>query len=706
MRITRFILISTALAWLSIVTFSYYIVHKPFTLDTLRRLGDSIAGVALPPPDQNNVLAFADSLGNVIVALMIFLLTAAVGRYATSQYEFASPLEAICLRAGIGLGIFSFATLGLGLIGLLNPPALFWSLFLLVAIRFRNDLFAIVRDVLAIQLPIPSRFERALAGFIAVSLIIAALFALMPPISWDSQTYHLVEPQHAIELGRIAPPPDIVYFSFPSLGEMLFLGAMILKSDIAAQMVHFGYLILMLGAILAFANRFSSPRVGWLACAILIAVPSLLVVSTNAYVDVMLVFYAFAAFYTCIIALDKSDNRWFVLTGVFAGMAMGIKYTGIFVPVAIFILILFHNRNRYWLSAASYLLSTMLFAAPWYLRNLIFTGNPVYPFLFGGRYWDAFRAEWFSRFGSGLVTMPLKILTAPWDATVFGLEGSEPYSATIGPLLLAILPLALFQIVNTRANKTNQASVSNQYEFRFTFYILVFSLALYLFWLYGIVESKLLIQTRLLYPAFPTLAIGAAIVFDRLSAFDLAQFSLQRFVRLLLVIILALTLLGYALAFAANNPLAFIFGAVSRDAFLKGTLGDYYSAATFINSELPRDSKIVSLWEPRSYYIHRAIQPDVILDLFEHRLSQTRDVDVIALGWQDAGYTHVLLYRKGLNQLFTSQYDPVSREDVQTLQEFLTRYAQLVYGEPLAVEGNEIVKAEGAPYAIYVLRWK
>lgn len=706
MKIPRPLLIFIGIVWLFAVTFTFYIVHKPFTADSLTGLGDTLAKGILPQsPTWDNVLALVDTLANIIVISAILLLAATLGWRVTRRFEFASPLEAISFRAGLGLGLLSFVTFGLGLLGLLNP-ILFWLLMLAAAFLGRDDLLASFSEFRDFRLEISSRFERALVAFVAASLIIAFLFALTPPIAWDSQTYHLVEAKHAMEQGRITSPPDIVYFSFPSLGEMLFLAAMILKGDIAAQILHFDYLLLTLGLLFAFANRYFNSPVAWLACAILIAVPSLLSVATNAYVDVMLVFYAFGAFYVLMIAFEKNELRWYAFAGAFAGMAMGVKYTGMFAPLAIFILILIRNGLGSFRSAIVYLLFAAIFASPWYLRNLFFTGNPVYPFLFGGPYWDAFRSEWFSRFGSGLVTTPLKILTAPWDATVFGLEGTESYSATIGPLLLALLPLLLLQTLNSKLKFTPGAPRTTHHELHLTFYVFVFSLILYLVWLAGIAESKLLIQTRLLYPAFPTLALGAAIAFDRLRLLDLVQFSFQRFTQLLIVLVLGLTLLSYALAFVGNNPLAFLTGAVSRNAFLEGRLGGYYRAAEFINTELPRDARLIALWEPRSYYIRQAIQPDVILDLFEHRLSQTRDADIIARGWRDAGYTHVLLYRKGLNQLFTSQYDPVSAEDVRILQALLARSGRLVYGEPLEIESNEIVHAESAPYAIYMLEPK
>jgi 4-amino-4-deoxy-L-arabinose transferase-like glycosyltransferase len=468
-------------------------------------------------------------------------------------------------------------------------------------------------------------------------------------------------------------------------------------------LTHIGFFLLTLGAVFTFAQRYFNSSVAWLACAILVTVPSLLNVATSAYVDAMLAFYAFAAFYALMLALEKDGARWYALAGAFAGLAASVKYTALIVPVAIFVLILLRNRDRNLTFTVHFSLIAILFALPFYLRNLIFTGNPVYPFFFGGSYWDAFRADHFSRFGSGLIATPLKIFTAPWDATIFGVEGGVDYSATIGPLLLALLPLLLLQIRNSQSAIDNSEPRNAQPEIRFTLYALLFSLILYLFWLFGIAESKLLIQTRLFFPAFPTLALLAALALEQLGAFDLAQFSLARFARLLTALILGMTLLSYALAFVSNNPLAYVTGAQSRDQFLRGALGDYYTTAQFINTQLTRNSRTLALWEPRSYYVDRDIQPDVVLDSFPHVLSQMRDADGIVRAWHDLGYTHVLLYRKGLNQLVTTQYDPVSLDDVRVLQAILGQHARLIYGEPLEIAQNEIVHADAVPYAIYAL---
>jgi hypothetical protein len=688
---------------------NYYIVHKPFSAE--------------------NALALLNVLGDVVVVGALVALGAALGRRALRALTFDSPLDALVLQTGIGLGLLALATFVLGLV--VVNRWVFGALFALAAFWLRADLRAVWRDTRALHIPTPSRFERALAAFVTLALVIGTLVALTPPIAWDAQTYHLVIPQVALEQGRLTAPPDIVYFSFPSLGEMLFLAAMLLKGDIAAQVVHFVFLLLTLGAMFAFALRDFNTRVAWLACAILVAVPSLLVVSMWAYVDAMLAFYTFASFYVLRIAYERRDERWFALAGAFAGLAMGIKYTAVIVPVALLVVWIVRNlveQRALRLTAdrrpptadcllppasriplAAYCLLLTAFAAPWYLRNWFFTGNPFYPFVFGGKYWDAFRAEWFSRFGTGLLNDPLQLVLVPWHATIYGVEGALGFEATIGPLLLMLVPLWVLGVRGSRfevqdSRTMHHASRNTQYAIRDLF---LFSSILYLFWLLGVAQSKLLMQTRLLFPAFPAFALLAALAYERLSAFDLPQFSLQRFARLVMLLVFGLTALGYAIGFASGGTFAYLVGVESREAYLARHLGAYGAALRFINTELPRDARIVFLWEPRSYYAARATQPDAILDAWTHLRWQYHDSATIAAELRARGYTHVLLHRAGLDYFLQSGYDPISLDDVRALEELLAR-ADQVYGKtPLQIVTREgkpaVLNAAEDAYAIYAL---
>ncbi len=694
----KLIAILFGIAWLFAVTFSYYVVHKPFA--------------------PENLAAILSTLGDMATAGALLVLSTGIGHRMLRGLD-VLPLERLVFAAGIGLGIVSFVTLGLGLAGLLNP-LLFWAILLVGLFALRRELYFAWKEFKAIQWKIESRYERLLATFVIVSLTIAFFFALMPPTAWDAQSYHLVEVKVAIEQGRISRPPDIPYFGFPSLVEMLFLAAAVLKGDVVGQLVHFEFLLLTLGAVLAFGTRFISSRAAWLACALIVAVPSLVSDATWAYVDVALVFYAFVAFFGLGLARPRSDWRSLVLTGAFAGFAMGVKYTAAIIPVGLLLLLVLDARSRHWKAILTVCATAGALAMPWYVRNLAFTGNPFYPFLFGGQNWDSFRSQWFSRFGTGLFGSPLALVTAPWDATIISKEGALGYEATIGPLILALLPLLVLTLDKgprrspggrSSLNEVGRGADAGQGESiqsNVLRVILIYSGVMYTFWLVGVGQSKLLVQTRLLFPAFPTLALASAVALDRLAQFDLPQFSLKRFTSLLVGLVLGLTMLSYALALASTSLPALLVGQQSRSSYLAAQLGDYWKAVQFINTRLPKDARVFLLWEPRSYYIQRAVQPDAILDAWPHLLWQQRSVENAASEMHRAGYTHILLYRAGLNQMLQSGDDPIKQEDLRALQDFETRYLRLVYGNDLqeivTVQGKPALRAtDRDPYAIYQL---
>ena len=666
------ILAILSLGWLFVVTLNYYIVHKPFGIE--------------------NLVAILTALGDVLIVVALFMLAGAVGRRLMRSLTFASLLEAIVFQIALGLAIISFATLTLGLLGLLNG-ILFWIVVLVALLLLRHDLIALARTVRAIAFPTPSSFERVLAVFTVFSVGLAFFSALTPPIAWDSQAYHLVIPQFAIEHGRITMPPDIPYFSFPSLVEMLFLAAMLLKGDIATQLIHTGYFLLLLGGLFAFAQRFLTNRTAWLAVAILVAVPSFFQIAMWAYVDVALACYAFLAVYALMVARDENGATWFVLAGVGAGLAMGVKYTAVIVPIALGLVLLWRRdfNLKHW---AMILGSAALVAVPWYARNLVFMGNPVYPFVFGGPYWDSFRAYWFGRLGTGLANDPLRLLSAPWEATILGIEGKVGYQATIGPLLLTLLPLLVVYLGSTRLHATRKIAGE----------LLVFSIALYAFWLFGIFGSDSLMQTRLLFPAFPVFAILAACAFEAIGELDLAQFSLQRFASMFITLVLVLTGIAYWLDFIANNPLPYITGFESRSGFLARNLGAYDSVAQWMNTNLGEQSKTLLVWEPRSYYIHRAVQPDTIVDHSAHLFWKYGNPDALAMSLRDAGYTHILVNRAGLENLLETNHHPISDGELIMWQDFAARYLKPIYPKPLdIVDAHQriVVDANSEPYVLY-----
>jgi hypothetical protein len=677
-------LIGVFVAWLFVVTFNYYIVHKPFSVE--------------------NALALLGVAADVLTLALLLLLATSLGHRFTSAFQFDSPLEGVILCAGLGWGLLSFSILAVGLVGALQP-LVFWGGLALGLLLLRRDVRSVITDVRALRLPITSRFEGGLAIFVSVTLALALIRAFTPPLAWDAQVYHLTFGKYWIAQGRITAPPDIPYFSFPALVENLYLGALLLRGDSLAQAIHWSFLLLTPGLVFLLAQRSFSTRTAWLATALLVAVPSFVLIASWAYVDAALAFYATAAFYSVTRAIagataitgatrvaPTNGTRWFILAGAFTGLALGVKYTAIIVPAALLVVVFVHGLRRELIrQIAVFAGAAALLAAPWYIRNWVFQGNPIYPFLFGGPFWDSFRAEQFARFGSGLIHQPLRLAIAAWEATITGQEGAVGYEATIGPLLLLLLP-ALF-LTRRRDNHALRS-------------LLIFCGVLYAFWLFGVAASKLLWQTRLLFPAFPALAVAAAYGMDGLSELDLPQFSLARFARLVIVVTLGLTLAAQTLDLAALNPLPFLTGFETRDEYLSRRLppNGYYAAMQSLSALSPND-KVLFLWEPRSYYASGKAQllPDALLDHFGDLRFRLGTPTAMAAALRAEGYTHILLNRAGLNYYVTTQYDPVTREEVAALQELLAENFVQLSGHntvELAADGS-VVNAESDTYALY-----
>jgi len=645
------IAVSVAVAWVFAIYATYYWAHKPFS--------------------GANLVIMLD----IGVWLGLLLVATALGWLSRRWFDYNTPLEEIVFSAALGLGALSLLTFGLGLVGLFYRW-LFWLLFLVLAVILYPQIRAIASQLREGPiLPTGTRLNRILAIYLGFILTLAFFQSLTPPIAWDSQVYHLTGPKLYLQAHRLPVDIDIPYLGFPPLLEMLFTAGLLLKGDIVAKLIHYAYGLLTLLALFAFAKRYFNHKVAWLSMAIFYSVPSLVLISTWAYVDLGLIFYEFTAFYALMRWLEARDKRWLTLTAILCGLAMGVKYISVILPITLALIIalrVWQEGLRETVKALCFFgLLAIMVASPWYLKNFFSTGDPFYPFFFGGTYWDEFRAWWYSRAGTGLAfTAPWRLLVAPLEITVLGTQGKENYDATIGPILLTVIPL-LALVWKKIASE----------ERRVVGYALLVCLIQYLFWLYGVAQSALLVQTRLLFPIFALLALLAGYTVDKLALLTRRAFSLQWFVTTVLLLTLGLNAVSSALHFISDSPLPYLTGFESRESYLTRHLGLYYTTVVHINENLPPSAKILFLWEPRSYYCQRDCWPDALLDKFKHLTYKYHDAEGITEYLHREGVTHLLLYQTGLKHILKARFDPITPDDVAILRELESEHLEVVYDE-------------------------
>jgi hypothetical protein len=624
------VVVSLSVLWIFVVFLAYYTVHKPFTTSI--------------------ILAIVDRTADLAILAVLLLFSAALGSRVLRADLKLAGLEDLLFSTGLGLGFLSLGTLGLGLLGLLHRW-LFWLLLVLLVAANSRRMTTIARNLSSRRRwGKPSRLSMLLGTFLGVTFLLALASTLTPPVEWDALVYHLAGPKTYIEAGRVLWVPDNFHLSFPALTEMLFLGGMLLKGDILARLVHLTYGVLTVAAIYAFSRKHFDGLVPLLAAVLFASMPTAVTIATWAYVDLALAFYAFMAFFAVINWLDTPQNsRWLLVAGILSGMAMSVKYTGLTSLVVASVLVLvtaFRTRTDYrrWLVGLMVMIVVAVaLASPWYLKNLAYTGNPVYPYLLGGRGWNQLRNMWLTSIGVRM--SPLRLLLLPWDITVLGTQGTEAFDATISPYFLALLPLALF--VHKKHRMLLPLAIS--------------SLTIYVLWIAAgaATYSTFVLRSRILLPCFAPLSILAAYVVYSLQELDRKAFSLQRFVLMAIAIGLGINLVSQGLAFVGDDPLPFIVGGESREAYLRRHLADgHYDALSQINNGLPSSAKVVFFWEPRSYYCERQCLPDVVFDRFSQLALTYDSAEEIAQALHREGISHVLVNERWLalrshEELFT-----------------------------------------------------
>jgi hypothetical protein len=139
------------------------------------------------------------------------------------------------------------------------------------------------------------------------------------------------------------------------------------------------------------------------------------------------------------------------LAAVFSGLAMGVKYTGFFPALGVMLIYAYAAHSKPFtvlkdLSVFTVIASVLV--GPWLIKNYIYTGNPLYPFMtgfFGAGQSDPQKLKDFIGAASQIGRFQLKLwLTCPWNITMGNIPNSSYFSAPRG-FFISTAPLAAKQ---------------------------------------------------------------------------------------------------------------------------------------------------------------------------------------------------------------------------------------------------------------------
>ncbi len=359
--------------------------------------------------------------------------------------------ERIAVDYGIGTAFLGVMALMVGRMGWLDPRFIRTGLGLIATLGLVSAWLGRRRGTprpreSTPRDPIAWLFLTAIAPFVFLMI----LGAMLPSIDFDVLEYHLAGPKEYYQAGRIGFLPHNVYTNMPFGVEMLHLLGMVVMGDwwwggLAGQLLVALFAPAAAVMVAATAGRASS-RAGWIAALVYLSTPWVYRIGVIAYVEGPLCFFHAALVWWFIrLSGDPPIAPWrsWGLLGVLAGGAMACKYTGLISAVIPFgiLAVAASIRGRTLAPVLAYILGWALVMSPWLIKNVIDTGDPVYPLgyrVFHGRFWDAaMEAKWQNIHG------PNKPISARhfWNSLVEIAGGSDWQS----PLYVALAPLALLR---------------------------------------------------------------------------------------------------------------------------------------------------------------------------------------------------------------------------------------------------------------------
>ena len=290
---------------------------------------------------------------------------------------------------------------------------------------------------------------------VASVLLVTALGGLVEPMGdlrHDAIAYHFLGPKVWLRDGAIRPVPDQSYTAFPAIVETSYGALMALGGQRAPELFAVTALcsLLLIAAGLAIRLK-ATPSEAWWVAALIIAMPA---VYGGAYLGFIDAVYAAFVLAAVRISFDVKKPSDYLLFGMFCGFAMGTKYTGLIACVLLIgcslLASVFLQKRDCKMVLKGLAIACVVAAAvasPFYIRNWILLGCPIYPpppllpRFFEIKYMSPDAVQRFHQYilkrGEGMGRGPLTLLLLPFNLTYHTANFSGAGGIGLAPLALA-----------------------------------------------------------------------------------------------------------------------------------------------------------------------------------------------------------------------------------------------------------------------------
>lgn len=599
-------------------------------------------------------LLVVDHIFDAGSVLFLLVLCSAVGlRVLTAcRVEFDRPLETMLFSTAVGAG--AVATLALVLsLTLGSRPWVLWLMMLALTVLARRELLESLRTALESghRLVPVNRDPVMIFGLVVLGGVAAflLLYATPPPSDWDTLTYHLPVPSDFLNQGRLHVPEANLHVTRTGLIHFLYLPLLAVQSVSAPALLSAAMALLLAVAMFAFCSRFLIPETAAASLGSFWGTSMFLLVAITPRIDLTLALFLFLAHYGLLMALSTLNQAHFLAAGALLGLAFAVKFPAGTYILALLPLIVWVARSldpapsRMAKNVLWFGLLAGLAGVPWLIKNWLLVGAPAYPF-FSPRILQPWLVPILGSYHVPASIDP-NLFGWEWDLrNTFNLREAflDPGRLTIevegnlyfmNPICLA-LPLGLLFI---RDRTIRWLLIPGVLSLAFILIPFPYS------------------NPRYLIPSLIPLTVVALH-----SIVLIAQRFIGRQKSFLIVIPVVLaTLLPTAFSMfvwtTQVNPVPYLIGVASKKQFLENHvfLEEHTRLVDLVNSELPPESRILLLYEARSYYFEREVLQDNLWTNWP-LLASTLDQDPCL---ETTGLTHVVINKGAVSYLVDGGMD-------------------------------------------------
>lgn len=551
--------------------------------------------------------------------IFLFPLLFMLGSVVKPWLKESDPLMEGIYYTAFGLGILAHLIILMGTFHALKPVPILALLLILFAVRspWISKWIQWIKTLASYFWEDRGLAARLCQGIFLVTWAVTAAGSFLPEIGNDALCYQLNLPKLFVAQASVHPLSFDLNSYAPILMNYLYTLGLLFHSVSIAKFFHWWTGFLLNFALMRIVHQKTQQKMTAVVLALLFwLTPTVINQMTTTAVDVASAFFMFLAFVLFQKGREDLGFRWqqYLLCGTLLGFSIGTKYLsliGLFAFEFLFTLRWIQRPQAFRsYHAAAFTGGVLMGCGYWFVRNVILTGNPVYPYythVLGPAVLDFGKVYETIGYAKTLVNF----LILPVLVTIH--PGPVDIGHWMGPLYLGALPVGIyawFRIPESRP-------------------YFIFSLIYVVLWFF------LAQNIRFLLPMMPIylvgVATGAAVLLQRKNAVYSVLKGGAFFFSLLLF---PSALYHYRYQFL---PLTGIW---SWDSYLR-KMERSIPAAEWVNRELPENAKILNAGEVRQFYFGRSM---IRLRMLEAKpeFSALQTSEDLLQDLKSRGITHIL----------------------------------------------------------------